>query len=228
LRAAADAMGGVAAVIAGIAQQINLLALNATIEAARAGAAGRGFAVVAAEVKDLAGQAAAATNRISGEVTGMQAVSAEVATTLASITAAIGTISAHVDGVSASMDEQTRGTGEILVSMRHAAEGVSSISTSLDDWTVGMEERRNERRTRVLLPASIHVPGGHIACSIRDLSGGGARLHVRMHAQVPERFELTVDGDGRRFSCEVRQRSGASVNVQFLQAAETRILRVAL
>lgn len=219
LRAAAGAMGGVAAVIAGIAQQINLLALNATIEAARAGASGRGFAVVAAEVKDLAGQAAAATNRISGEVTSMQAVSAEVATTLASITAAIGTISAHVDGVSASMDEQTQGTGEILVSMRHAAEGVSSISTSLDDWTVGMEERRNERRTRVLLPASIHVPGGHIACSIRDLSEGGARLHVRMHAQVPERFDLTVDGDGRRFSCDVRQRSGASVNVQFLKAA---------
>ena len=228
LRAAAGAMGGVATAIAGIAQQINLLALNATIEAARAGAAGRGFAVVAAEVKDLAGQAAAATNRISGEVTGMQAVSAEVATTLASITAAIGTISAHVDGVSASMDEQTRATGGILASMRHAAEGVSSISTSLDDWTVGMEERRNERRTRVLLPASIHVPGGHTPCSIRDLSDDGARLHVRMHAQVPERFELTVDGDGRRFSCEVRQRSGASVNVQFLRAAEPRIQRVAV
>ncbi|RZL83905.1 MAG: PAS domain S-box protein [Sphingomonas sp.] len=228
LRAAASAMGGVAAVIAGIAQQINLLALNATIEAARAGAAGRGFAVVAAEVKDLAGQAAAATNRISGEVTSMQTVSAEVATTLASITAAIGTISAHVDGVSASMDEQTRATGEILASMRHAAEGVSSISTSLDNWTVGMEERRNERRTRVLLPASIHVPGSCIACSIRDLSDGGARLHIRMHAQVPERFELTVDSDGRKFSCEVRQRSGASVNVQFLQTVETRISRVAL
>ncbi len=37
LQAAAIAMGGVGAVIAGIAQQINLLALNATIEAARAG-----------------------------------------------------------------------------------------------------------------------------------------------------------------------------------------------
>ncbi len=41
LQAAASAMDGVGAVIAGIAQQINLLALNATIEAARAGSAAR-------------------------------------------------------------------------------------------------------------------------------------------------------------------------------------------
>lgn len=216
LGAATGAMSGVAAAIAGITEQINLLALNATIEAARAGVAGRGFAVVATEVKGLAGQAAAATERISGEIAGMQAVSAEVAATLASITAAIGTISTHVDGVSAAMDEQTRATGQILASMRQAAFGVSGISTSLDDWTVGMEERRNKRRTRVLLPATIHGPRDErIACSIRDLSDGGARLHVRQRALLPERFDMTVDEDGRRFSCELRHRDGASVNVQF-------------
>ncbi len=141
-------------------------------------------------MKELAGQAAKATHQISGEVAAMQAVSGEVATTLATITAAIDTISGHVDGVSGSMDEQARATGEILTSMRQAAGGVSSISTSLDDWTVGMEERRNERRTRVLLPATITTSGGgSIACSVRDLSDGGARLHVRRHAQVPERFD---------------------------------------
>lgn len=228
LQAAATAMGGVATAIAGIAQQINLLALNATIEAARAGAAGRGFAVVATEVKELAGQAAAATARISGEVVGMQTVSAEVATTLASITAAIGAISSHVDGVSASMDEQARATGDILSSMRHAASGVSSISTSLDDWTVGMEERRAERRIRVLLPASIHVPGGSvIACSIRDISNGGARLHVKEQIRLPDRFDLVVDEDGRRFSCELRHRSGSSANVQFRQADQHKLTSVA-
>ena len=228
LQAAASAMDGVGAVIAGIAQQINLLALNATIEAARAGAAGKGFAVVATEVKELAGQAAAATAQISGEVAGMQAVSSEVAANLRTITVAIDTISAHVDGVSGSMDEQARATGEILTSMRHAAHGVSSISTSLDNWTVGMEERRNERRTRVLMPASIHMPGRDpIACSIRDLSDGGARLHVRLHAQLPERFELAVDADGRRFSCEIRHRAGSSVNVQFRSALPDGMTRVA-
>jgi methyl-accepting chemotaxis protein len=228
LRAAAAAMGGVASAIGGIAQQINLLALNAAIEAARAGTAGRGFAVVATEVKALAGQAATATDRISKEIAGMQGVSTEVAATLASITTAIGTISEHVDGVTASMHDQARSTGEILASMRQAADGVSSISTSLDGWTVGMEERRTECRTRVLLHASIHTPRGvHITCTIRDLSEGGARLHVGSGVEVPERFELTVDGENRRFECHVRHRSGSTVNVQFLTSAEANIARQA-
>jgi methyl-accepting chemotaxis protein len=223
LRGAAQAMSGVATMITDIAQQINLLALNATIEAARAGEAGRGFAVVATEVKNLAGQAAAATNRISSEIAGMQAVSGEVATTLATITAAIGTISRHVDGVTAAMDAQAQATGAILASMQQAADGVSSISTGLDDWTIGMEERRTDRRTRVLLRAAIHLPGGaRIACSIRDLSEGGARLQLGQPATVPDRFAVVVDGDGRRFDCAVRNRSGTSLNVQFLSSADRR------
>ncbi|WP_279597389.1 PAS domain-containing methyl-accepting chemotaxis protein [Methylobacterium sp. J-068] len=217
LRAAAQSMSGVATMITDIAQQINLLALNATIEAARAGEAGRGFAVVAAEVKNLAGQAAAATNRIISEIAGMQAVSSEVAGTLATITAAIGTISQHVDGVTASMDEQAQATGAILASMQQAAVGVSSISTGLDNWTIGMEERRNERRARVLLQAWICLPGGdRIACSIRDMSEGGARLHLSRPATVPDRFEVVVEADGRHFDCAVRHRSGTGLNVQFL------------
>ncbi|MGU3362883.1 PAS domain-containing protein [Methylobacterium sp. M6A4_1b] len=223
LRGAAQSMSGVATMITDIAQQINLLALNATIEAARAGEAGRGFAVVATEVKNLAGQAAAATNRISGEIAGMQAVSAEVATTLATITAAIGTISRHVDGVTASMEGQAQATAAILTSMQRAADGVSSISTGLDDWTIGMEERRTARRARVLLRAAIRLPGGErIACSIRDLSEGGARLHLGQAAPVPDRFAIVIEADGRRFDCAVRHRSGPNLNVQFLSSAEGR------
>ncbi len=223
LRGAADAMGDVAGLIAGIAQQINLLALNATIEAARAGESGKGFAVVAGEVKALAGQASAATARIGSEVVGMQTVSAEVAQTLAAITAAVGTISTHVDAVSASMDEQSRATSEVLGSMRQAAEGVSTIGTSLDDWTVGMEERRVERRSRVLLLAQIHFPGSAgIPCTIRDLSEGGARLHVSSHESVPDSFELVIKADGRRSVCEVRHRSGSTINVQFMAARGRR------
>lgn len=226
LKAAAGAMGGVASMIAGIAQQINLLALNATIEAARAGEAGRGFAVVATEVKELAGQAAAATARISGEVVGMQAVSAEVADTLASITSAIGTISTHVEGVSTATEEQQRATGDILTRMRQAASGVSSIGASLDDWTDGMEERRSERRARVFLPAEILWDGQRVSCSVRDLTEGGARLHVARPDQIPDRFVLVLE-DGRRFECETRHRAGATINTQFRSRAAGRARQAA-
>ncbi|WP_449410351.1 methyl-accepting chemotaxis protein [Methylobacterium komagatae] len=226
LKSAAGAMGGVASMIAGIAQQINLLALNATIEAARAGEAGRGFAVVATEVKELAGQAAAATARIGGEVVGMQAVSAEVANTLASITSAIGTISTHVEGVSTATGEQQRATGDILARMRQAASGVSSIGTSLDDWTDGMEERRSERRARVFLSAEILWDGQRVSCSVRDLTEGGARLHVIRPDQIPDRFVLALE-DGRRFECETRHRAGATVNAQFRARAAGRARQAA-
>ncbi len=60
-----------------------------------------------------------------------------------------------------------------------------------------MEERRTERRTRVLLPARILTNGrASLACSIRDLTEGGARLHVPAPEQVPERFDLVIDQDG--------------------------------
>ncbi|AWN41197.1 PAS domain S-box protein [Methylobacterium durans] len=179
LREAADAMGSVVQLITGIAEQINLLALNATIEAARAGAAGRGFAVVAAEVKSLATQTTTATGKISSEIADMQGASADVAAKLGAITAAIGTISGYVDEVASATVRQSASTGAILGSMRQAANGVSSISMSLDDWTVGMEERRADRRTRVLLAATIDLGGGRtLDCTIRNLSASGAKIHL--------------------------------------------------
>ncbi|MBX9930942.1 MAG: PAS domain S-box protein [Methylobacterium sp.] len=215
LRDAAQSMGSVVQLITDIAQQINLLALNATIEAARAGAAGRGFAVVATEVKELASQTTAATAKIASEIADMQGVSDAVVSQLASITEAIGAIRQYVAGVADSTDSQSKATGEILISMRQASGGVSSISMSLDDWTVGVEERRADRRSRVLLPALIHTASGQIPCTIRNLSSKGAKLHTRRCGDVPERFDLVVEDDGRRMSCTVRRRDGDEIGVQF-------------
>ena len=216
LRATADSMGGVVQLITEIAQQINLLALNATIEAARAGEAGKGFAVVATEVKSLASQTTAATSKIAAEIGGMQDVSGVVAGTLASITESIGTIREIIAGVAESTQSQSGATGEILVNMRHASNGVSSISMSLDNWTVGMEERRGDRRVRVLLPCSIHVGGRTVPCTIRNLSKTGAKIHLRDTADVPDRFELVVEEDGRRMTCAVVRRSGEEFGVRFV------------
>ncbi|MBY0251516.1 MAG: PilZ domain-containing protein [Methylobacterium organophilum] len=69
--------------------------------------------------------------------------------------------------------------------------------------------------------------GGRIACTIRDLSEGGARLRSGSGGEVPERFELTVDGENRRFECHLRHRSGSIVNVQFLSSAGLKIAREA-
>ena len=216
LRATADSMGGVVQLITEIAQQINLLALNATIEAARAGEAGKGFAVVATEVKSLASQTTAAIAKIAVEIAGMQDVSGVVAGTLASITQSIGTIREIVAGVADSTEAQSRATGEILANMRHASNGVSSISMSLDNWTAGMEERRADRRVRVLLPCTLHVGGRTLAGSIRNLSKTGAKLHVREVGAVPERFDVGVDGDGRRMSCAVVRRMGEELGVRIV------------
>ena len=217
LREAAQSMGGVVKLISDIAQQINLLALNATIEAARAGEAGKGFSVVASEVKSLASQTTTATTKIAAEIGSMQDASGEVGDILASISDEIGTIREVVAGIAGSTEAQSRATGEILANMRLASSGVSGISMSLDNWVVGMEERRVSRRVRVLLAATIQLGAGQsFACTIRNISDTGAQLHLREASTVPDRFDLVIDEDGRRFTCDVRRRVDRTLGVQFV------------
>lgn len=68
----AEQIGGIAAVMAEIAQKTNLLSLNAAIEASRAGEEGRGFAVVASEIRKLAEGSSHSADQIRELITRIQ------------------------------------------------------------------------------------------------------------------------------------------------------------
>lgn len=55
-----------------------------------------------------------------------------------------------------------------------------------------------------------------IACSIADISEGGARLTLERDKELPEAFMLllTANGDARR-NCHVVWRTGLTIGVEF-------------
>ncbi|WP_191082852.1 methyl-accepting chemotaxis protein [Roseococcus microcysteis] len=133
---AAQAMGGIVALIRSVASQINLLALNATIEAARAGDAGKGFAVVAGEVKNLAVQAARATEQITTEIDGLQNLSSGVAQAVIGIRDAVGGVREEVAQATTAVQAQTDGAERIRTQLETAAgavEGLAREMTGISD-----------------------------------------------------------------------------------------------
>ncbi|MFT4076967.1 MAG: PAS domain S-box protein [Asticcacaulis sp.] len=218
MRNAAQAMDGVVQLIAQVAGQINLLALNATIESARAGEAGKGFAVVANEVKQLASQTSAATKRISSEITGMQSLADEVADALHSITVAVDEVQSFVGAASGSMQEQSIVTQEISANMHVAASGVADIGRSLDDWIIGMEERRFDQRVRTSRPAEIiRSDGTRMACTLRNVSKGGAKLMIAEPKMVPDTFRLVITDDGTLRNCRIVRRGKSEIGLRFVE-----------
>ncbi len=132
LGSAAQKIGEVADLIAGIASQTNLLALNATIEAARAGEMGKGFAVVAGEVKNLAGQTAKATEEIAQHIAQVQDAAQTAVTAIRDIGAIVERSDEIGTSIAAAVQQQGAATGEIARSASEAAEGTRQVSASVD------------------------------------------------------------------------------------------------
>lgn len=106
-------IGGVLAVIEGIAEQTNLLALNAAIEAARAGEQGRGFAVVADEVRSLASRTQESTVEIRQTIDSLRGRTKDVVETMQ------GSINASEESVALAKQAST--------AITHISESLTSI-----------------------------------------------------------------------------------------------------
>jgi hypothetical protein len=78
-------------------------------------------------------------------------------------------------------------------------------------------ERRWGRRRKVLKTARITIDGGRtfIICSLREVSEYGARLQIAYGQIIPKVFDLVVEIDGMRATCEVMWRDGTAIGVRF-------------
>ena len=76
---------------------------------------------------------------------------------------------------------------------------------------------RSAPRTRTLLQARIEYNNGAttVDCTVRDLSGAGARLQVPDSAVLPPRFTLYVPKHGRHYQALLRWHRGGFAGVEF-------------
>jgi PilZ domain len=79
-----------------------------------------------------------------------------------------------------------------------------------------MDDRRHCARRRVLKAAVIEFNrAGGISCTVRNISEQGACLAVASPLGIPEVFDLVVESDHLRHTCQVAWRTEKQIGVAF-------------
>lgn len=76
-------------------------------------------------------------------------------------------------------------------------------------------ERRRTPRHRVFKGGLIAFKGKSLACTVRNLSDGGANLDIDSTAAVPPSFTLVLESDRTIRRCEMKWRAERRVGVAF-------------
>jgi len=91
------------------------------------------------------------------------------------------------------------------------------MSNNASNWRIAADELRIETRQRTLEPGFIVAQGDirGIGCTIRDISGDGARLRLENAYALPLHFTLITETDPVGYSCEIVWRKTDEVGIRF-------------
>lgn len=80
-----------------------------------------------------------------------------------------------------------------------------------------MIEKRTSQRYRVFKGATIAFEGSGIACTIRNMSAGGAAIELEAPVTLPQSFTLSITRDNVVRNCRPIWRSDRRVGLAFVQ-----------
>ncbi|WP_369722700.1 MULTISPECIES: PilZ domain-containing protein [unclassified Bradyrhizobium] len=80
-----------------------------------------------------------------------------------------------------------------------------------------MTEKRAAQRYRVFKGGRITFQGGGIACTVRNMSAGGAAVDLDGLAILPQSFTLSISRDNFVRNCRTIWRSDKRLGLTFVQ-----------